>query len=174
MGKKMWDTLQLQDPGRHYGIDPDKDIYFSCVAGSESQAKEFQYADFSSVVSSCRAFEPYLLKELETEFRVATPEDLRKISQRKRARGSKIEKDIAKLRGKALAANAGTLRGSATMALVIDEMAHMIAGESKASADQVYNAADPGARPVRSRRHHLLQLVAVLQGRYVLRPLRLR
>jgi hypothetical protein len=142
MGKKMWDTLQLQDPGRFYGIDPDKDIYFSCVAGSESQAKEFQYADFSSVVTSCRAFEPYIAKDLETEFRISTPEDLRKISQRK-ARGLKLEKDIAKLRGKALAANAGTLRGSATMALVIDEMAHMIAGESKASADQVYNAATP-------------------------------
>jgi hypothetical protein len=87
MGKKMWDTLQLQDPGRFYGIDPDKDIYFSCVAGSESQAKEFQYADFSSVVTSCRAFEPYIAKDLETEFRISTPEDLRKISQRK-ARGA--------------------------------------------------------------------------------------
>src|SRR5690606_32928490 len=54
MAKVTWDTLQLQDPGRHYGIDPDKDIYFSCVAGSESQAKEFQYADFSSTVDSCK------------------------------------------------------------------------------------------------------------------------
>lgn len=142
MGKVMWDTLQLQDPGRYYGIDPDKDIYFSCVAGSESQAKEFQYADFSSTVESCKAFEPYLAKSLETEFRVSTPEDLRKLQQRK-SRGSKIEKDIARLRGKALAANAGTLRGSATMAICIDEMAHMIIGEAKASADQVYNAATP-------------------------------
>lgn len=142
LGKVMWDTLQLQDPGRHYGIDPDKDIYFSCVAGSEAQAKEFQYADFSSTIGSCKAFEPYVAKDLETEFRISTPEDLRRISQRKQ-RGGRSEKDIAKLRGKALAANAGTLRGSATMALVIDEMAHMIPGESKASADQVYNAATP-------------------------------
>lgn len=142
MSKIMYDTLQLQDPGRYYGIDPDKDIYFSCVAGSEAQAKEFQYADFSSTVESCKAFEPYVLKSLETEMRVATPEDLRRINQRK-ARGVKLDKDIAKLRGKALAANAGTLRGSATMGLVIDEMAHMIAGESKASADLVYNAALP-------------------------------
>lgn len=142
MAKVMWDTLQLQDPGKYYGIDPDKDIYFSCVAGSESQAKEFQYADFSASVESCKAFEPYLAKSLETEFRVSTPEDLRKLQQRK-SRGSKIEKDIARLRGKALAANAGTLRGSATMAICIDEMAHMIIGEAKASADQVYNAATP-------------------------------
>ena len=142
MGKVLWDTLQLQDPGRFYGIDPDKDIYFSCVAGSEAQAKEFQYADFSSTVESCKAFEPYLAKSLETELRVSTPEDLRRLRARK-AKGIKLEKDIAKLRGKALAANAGTLRGSATMALAIDEMAHMIAGESKASADLVYNAATP-------------------------------
>jgi hypothetical protein len=142
LGKIMWDTLQLQDPGRHYGIDPDKDIYFSCVAGSEAQAKEFQYADFSSTVESCKAFEPYLTKSLETEFRVATAEDIRRVQQRK-ARGVKLDKDVAKLRGKALAANAGTLRGSATMALCIDEMAHMIPGESKASADQVYGAAEP-------------------------------
>lgn len=142
LSKVMYDTLQLQDPGRYYGIDPDKDIYFSCVAGSESQAKEFQYADFSSTVESCKAFEPYLQKSLETEMRVATPEDLRRINQRK-SRGVKLDKDIAKLRGKALAANAGTLRGSATMGLAIDEMAHMIAGESKASADLVYNAAVP-------------------------------
>lgn len=142
LGKLMWDTLQLQDPGKHYGIDSDKDIYFSCVAGSEAQAKEFQYADFSSTVESCRAFEPYLAKSLETEFRVSTSEDLRQLQARK-ARGVKLDKDLARLRGKALAANAGTLRGSTTMALCIDEMAHMIPGESKASADEVYKAAEP-------------------------------
>lgn len=142
LGKVMWDTLQLQDPGRYYGIDPDKDIFFSCVAGSEAQAKEFQYADFSSTIESCKAFEPYLAKSLETEFRVSTPEDLRRLRARK-SKGIKLDKDIAKLRGKALAANAGTLRGSATMAIAIDEMAWMITGESKASADQVYSAANP-------------------------------
>lgn len=141
LGKVMWDTLQLQDPGRHYGIDPDKVIYFSCVAGSEAQAKEFQYADFVSTVESCKAFEPYLVRSLETEFKVATSEDLRRISNNKKLGGR--DRDIAKLRGKALAANAGTLRGSTTMALVIDEMAHMVPGESKASADQVYTAANP-------------------------------
>lgn len=142
MAKIMYDTLQLQDPGRHFGIDPEKDIYFSCVAGSEAQAKEYQFADFVSTVESCKAFEPYIQKTLELEFRVATNADLRKIQQAK-TRGGKMQRDIAKLRGKALAANASTLRGSATMAICIDEMAHMIAGETKSSADQVYNAAKP-------------------------------
>jgi hypothetical protein len=143
MAKVMWDTLQLGDPGEHYGIPETKEIYFSCVAGSETQAKEFQYADFVSTVETCKAMEPYLVKSLETEFRVATNADLRTSSALKAAGNNKILRDMAHLRGKALAANAGTLRGSATMCIAIDEMAHMIAGESKASAQEVYTAADP-------------------------------
>lgn len=142
MAKVMFDTLQLGDPGEHYGIDPEHQIYFSCIAGSEAQAKEFQYADFASTIETCKAFEPYLVKSLETEFRVATSADLRRIGGN-RSRGHKIQRDIAKLRGKALASNAGTLRGSATMTACIDEMAHMLPGESKASADLVYTALGP-------------------------------
>jgi hypothetical protein len=142
MAKVMWDTLQLQDPGRHYGIDPDKNIAFNCVAGSQDQAKEYQFADFSSTVESCRAFEPWLVNSLETELRVKTSADDRKIATVQR-RGRKVVKDIARLRGKALAANAGTIRGSASMITVIDEMAHMMVGESKGTGDSVYNAAEP-------------------------------
>jgi hypothetical protein len=142
MAKTMWACLQLGDPHGVYGIDRGKEIYFSCVAASEAQAKEFQFGDLVSTVETCKAFQPYLVKSLETEFRVATSSDLRQISLAK-ARGNKIQRDIAKLRGKALAANAGTLRGSATMVVAMDEMAHMIPGESKASAEQVYSAAEP-------------------------------
>jgi hypothetical protein len=143
MGKIMYETLQLGDPGSYYGIDPDKEIYFSCVAAAESQAKEFQYADLVSVVESCKAMERYRkFPTLETEIRISTETDLRKIAQTINSRG-KVTRAIARLRGKALAANASTLRGSATMAVAIDEMAHMLPGLSKASADQVYQAADP-------------------------------
>lgn len=142
MAKAMWDCLQLGDPHERYGIDKGKEIFFSCVAASEAQAKEFQYGDLVSTVETCKAFEPYLQKSLETEFRVATPADLRRISAA-RARNAKIERDTSKIRGKALAANAGTLRGSATMVIAMDEMAHMTVGESKASASEVYAAAIP-------------------------------
>jgi hypothetical protein len=143
MAKLMWDTLQLQDPGRFYGIDPTKEIYFSCVAGSEGQAKEFQFADLTNTVENCASFKPYVADALETELKIATPADLAKISAQKKAGYKVATRSQARIRGKALAANAGTLRGSATMAIVIDEMAHMIPGESKASADQVYSAAEP-------------------------------
>lgn len=142
MAYVMHDTLSLGDPHEVYGIAPTREIFFSCVAASESQAKEFQYSDFVGTVEGCKAFDPYLQRSLETEFRVATPADLRAISAAK-ARGGKIQRDIAKLRGKALASNAGTLRGSATMVIAIDEMAHFTVGESKASAEAVYTAAVP-------------------------------
>lgn len=142
MAKVMFDVLQLQDPGRFYGIDPTKNIMFSCIAGSEEQAKEYQFADFSSTIDSCKAFDRHVVKSLETEIRVATETDLRQAMQAK-ARGNKTQKDIARIRGKALASNAGTLRGSATIAACIDEMAHMLEGISKASASTVYEALEP-------------------------------
>lgn len=142
MGKVMFDTLQLQDPGRYYGIDPTKNIMFSCIAGSEEQAKEYQFADFSGTIDSCKSFDRHVVKSLETEIRVATETDLRLAMQAK-ARGNKTQKDIARIRGKALASNAGTLRGSATIAACIDEMAHMLEGISKASASTVYEALEP-------------------------------
>jgi hypothetical protein len=142
--KVMWDTLQLQDPGRHFGVDPKKEIYFSCVAASEDQAKQYQFADLINTVEGCHAFKPYWVRGLETEFRVATPADLRSIGNQVNSRSSKSQRDIARLRGKALAANAGTVRGSASMVIVFDEMAHMIETlEGKASASQVYAAATP-------------------------------
>ena len=115
---------------------------FSCIAGSESQAKEYQYADFVSTVEGCKAFRMNLQKSLETEFSVATNADLRRMSAYK-ARGGVIQRSQASLVGTALASNAGTLRGSSTMAACIDEMAHMLPGESKAAADKVYEALTP-------------------------------
>ncbi len=142
MAYKLFRTLQLGNPGDYYGIDVKKEIYFSCIAGSEAQAKKFQYADMVSRIESNPAFEPYIAESLETEIRIMTPADIRQISAA-RARGSVIKRDQARLRGNALAANASTLRGSTTMMITIDEAAHMIAGESKSSAQEVYNAAGP-------------------------------
>lgn len=143
MAKKLYDTMILQDPGKHYRIDPDKEIYFSCVAASQDQAKKYQYADFSSAVGGCVAMQNYITKLQELEFSVATEADKTKIAAA-RAAGLKLGRDISKLRGAAFAANASTIRGSATIALVMDEMAHMQQeGESAATADQVYEAAIP-------------------------------
>lgn len=143
--KVLWDTLQLQDPGAHFDVDKKKEIYFACVAASEDQAKQYQFADLINTVEGCHAFRPYWVRGLETEFRVATPADLRAIGNQVQTRkSSKDQRDIARLRGKAFAANAGTIRGLAGMVIIFDEMAHMIeTKEGKASASQVYAAATP-------------------------------
>ncbi|WP_028058380.1 hypothetical protein [Candidatus Solirubrobacter pratensis] len=143
MAKKMFDTLQLEDPNTAYGIDPEKQIYFSCVAASLDQARKFQYSDLATTVSECHAFGDNLTKLYEKEFSVATEADLRKMAAHRR-KSHKIGRDISKLRGNALAANASTIRGSTTMAIAFDEMAFMEVGaETDASAEKVYDAALP-------------------------------
>lgn len=142
LAKLMYDCLQLQDPGRHYGIDVDKEICFSCVAASLDQAKDTQYADFSSMVNSCAAMSRYIHKVQHLEFSVATESDLRKLESWKRQKRV-VERDVSKLRGKALPANARTIRGTATMAIVFDEFAHFQQGESDQSDSEVYSAAKP-------------------------------
>lgn len=142
LAKKVYDTIQLQDPGRHYGIDADKEIFFSCVAASQDQAKEMQYADFSAMVHSCQALQRNVFKLQETEFSVMTETDMRKLAEWKR-QGRRVQRDISTIRGKALPANSRTIRGSAAMAIVFDEFAHFMQGESDQSDNEVYAAAIP-------------------------------
>src|SRR4051812_20778589 len=143
MAKRLYDTLQLHDPGLHYGIDQDKEIYFSCVASSQDQAKKFQYADLSSTVARCRAMNDYTTKIQELELSIATEADRQYLAQAGGV-GKRIGRDISKLRGNALAANASTVRGSATMAICFDEMAWMLQeGESNQTAAAVYDAVLP-------------------------------
>lgn len=142
MTKKVFDTIQLQDPNRHYGIDADKPIYFSCIAASQEQAKGMQYTDFSGMVNSCGALQRNIYKAQELEFSLMTETDIRQIEAWKRA-GRRVQKDTAKVRGNALPANSRTIRGSATMVYVFDEFAHFQQGESDQSDSEVYAAAVP-------------------------------
>lgn len=142
LAKLVNDCLQLQDPARHYGIDPDKEIIFSCVAASQNQAQEMQYADFSSMVNSCHSMQRHIFKLQEREFSLMTESDIRKMESWKR-QNRKVQRDISKIRGRALPANSRTIRGSATMAIVFDEFAHFMQGESDQSDQQVYGAAVP-------------------------------
>jgi hypothetical protein len=142
MAKKMYDTLQLQDPNAHYGIQQDKAIYFTAVAASEKQAKELQYADMANTVKSCRAMDPYIAKLQELEFSVHTDATHRELANYK-SRGQRVQKDITRLRGRALASNSRTIRGYTSMGIVFDEMAFFMQGESDQSDSEVYEAALP-------------------------------
>jgi hypothetical protein len=140
--KLMFDAMQLGDPHQHYGIDRDKEILFSVVAASQEQAKDMQYADFAGMVNSCNSMQKNISKMQELEFSVATEKDLRNIRQWKKE-GRRVGRDVSSLRGKALPANARTIRGSATMAYAFDEFAHFLQGESAQTDDEVYSAATP-------------------------------
>jgi hypothetical protein len=142
ISKKIYDTLQLQDPNAHYGIDADKEIYFSVIAAAQDQAKDQQYADVSGMVNSCMSMQRYINKMQELEFSLYTEADLRKINSWKR-QGRKVMRDTATLRGKALPANSRTIRGSATMVFAFDEFAHFMQGDSDQSDSEVYAAAIP-------------------------------
>lgn len=147
LAKKMHDLMQLQNPGAYYRIDENKEIYFSCIASSLEQAKKYQYSDFINTVSTCEAMVDNIFKQQELEFSVMTEGDKARLTLelRKQRSGRKGQsRDSSKLRGVALAANAASIRGSATIALAFDEMAHMQQeGESAQTAEQVYEAAVP-------------------------------
>lgn len=142
MGYKMFQAMKINFH-EQFGIDEDKQVYFSCVSASQDQAKRFQYADFADTVTSCTSMQPNIFKVRELEFSVMTELDKRKIIALERA-GTKVGRDISTLRGVAWAANAKTLRGSATLVIDFDEMAHMqVEGESYMTSEQVYDAAIP-------------------------------
>lgn len=142
IAKKIWEVQKLGDPGSHYGIDQDKEIYFSAVAASLDQSKKYQFADIVSTTSRCAALVDHLGKIQEEGFRIHTSSDRTYVDLLKQ-KGVKIARDWAKLRAVPLAANADTIRGSATMCIVFDEMAFMLPGESRSSADECFKAAEP-------------------------------
>src|SRR3954468_3097939 len=142
MTKKVFDTVQLQDPNRYYGIDADKPIYFNVIAAAQDQAKEQQYGDFGGMVGSCAVLQRNIFKMQELEFSLMTETNLRQYEAWKRA-GRRVQRDISTIRAKALPANARTIRGSATMVYCFDEFAHFLQGESDQSDSEVYAAAVP-------------------------------
>lgn len=142
MAKLVYDLIQMQDPQAVYGIDKGKEIMFSVVAASEQQAKEMQYADFQSTINTCNAVQRNLYKTQELEFSLMTEADIRQVAGMKR-RGRRVQRDESSIRGKAMAANARTIRGSATMGLVFDEFAFFMQGDNDQSDEKIYDAALP-------------------------------
>lgn len=142
IAKKIWDFVQMEDPATRFGVDPDKDIYFEVIAAGKEQAKKHQFADVRSTVESCKALEKYISRIREEGVSIYTPADLVKLASF-RARRTDIQRDLARLRVEAFATTASTVRGSAAAAIVIDEMAHMLPGESSRSDEEVFEAAVP-------------------------------
>lgn len=139
---KLWRTREIPDPAGHFHMDVDKEIEFTCIAASFEQAKTRQFADLQSSITRCKALQPYTLKNLDTIISVQADTDIQ-LMREIALTGRRVTKEFAKFNIKPLAANADTLRGSASIFTVYDEMAFMLPGESRSSAQEVYTAAEP-------------------------------
>lgn len=144
VAKKIFDLINMDNPQNKYGIDRDKAIWVTTIAASEDQAKRYQFADINGAITSCEALKPHWSKFLEKEISLMTPADIEKAEKLKIGSAFKSERDLASIRIKPSAANASTIRGEATMVLIMDEMAHMMEGvSSKSGADEILEAARP-------------------------------
>ena len=139
---KLWNQIALNDPQAFYGIDRDKQIYFTIIATSEDQAKKYQFADVKGAILSCAAMQPYIARMMAKEIHIRTPQDIKRMNTSQLAHGN-IEYPSS-LIVRASAANSSSVRGEATMMLDMDEMAHMMEGvNTKSSAEEIFEAANP-------------------------------
>lgn len=141
---KVYLLTQLESVGKEFGIDEGKSIYFSIVADSLEQAKAHQFTDAQNMVMDVKPlYEQRLLaRAIAESVSIMTPYDVRKAAAL-RARGMKVDKDMASLIIKAFGTNARTIRGSASIMFIFDEMAHLIGGESRMSDEELYKASVP-------------------------------
>lgn len=142
IARKVWQLIQSDDPSVVWGIDRDKDIYIPIVAAKQQQAKDHQYGDIQGMISSCAAMQRYVKRVREESISVYTPSDFRKEAEM-RVQGIDYVRDLAKIRIVPATTASDTLRGATAFAYVFDEFAHGLAGESRRSMDEVYNAAVP-------------------------------
>lgn len=138
---KTYKLTQLNNPGAHFGIVSGKDIHFTIVADSLDQAKAFQFKDARNWILDCKPLvDKGLVGEpLAESIAVATPYDLSRIAN---IPGADLNA-LATLRIKAFPKNAGSIRGSASIVVVIDEMAHIMGGDSHISDSELYGAVRP-------------------------------
>jgi hypothetical protein len=142
---KAYQLILMDDPMYHYGVDPTKEIYFPIIAASLKQAKEFQFSDVFNTITHCKAMQKFISKGSETLITLHTPASKRQEIEMK-AMYPNMTRDLAKIKLEALATSASTIRGGTSMVITLDEMAHMLAGESTRSADLVWDSGTPSLK----------------------------
>jgi hypothetical protein len=150
MAFRLWKLTQLDDLHQHYHLPRGKEVEFSIVAASLDQAVARQFADAQDAILDCKPLQNQRLigKVLAQSVSVNTPQDLRR-ARTLRSSGVKIDKDMASLIVQAHGTNSKTIRGSASIMFVFDEMAHLIGGESRMSDEELWNASIPSVRQFR-------------------------
>lgn len=142
IAKRIYDLIQMEDPAKEFEVARGENIYFSIVADSQDQAKKYQFKDARNWILDCIPLQDYIGQPLAESISVYTPADLRRVQLLKDKRVN-ADKALASLRIEAFAKNARTIRGSASIVLVFDEMAHITPGESHISDEELFKAAEP-------------------------------
>lgn len=132
----------LDDWQAHYGISSGKDGYLSVVATGKTQATKFQFADIRETVTNCAYLQKAISKNQGQALHLRTPADLRRLAYMK-ANKVPIEYEIASLRAVPMSSQSSTGRGATGFANFFDEFAHMLAGSSSRSGEEVYEAYQP-------------------------------
>ena len=132
----------LDDWQSHYGVSPGKDGYLSVVATGKGQAVKFQFADIKETLTGCAYLQQHISKNQTQAIHIRTPADLRRIAFM-RANKIPMEYEIASLRAVPMSSQSATGRGATGFANFFDEFAHMLAGSSSRSGEEVYEAYQP-------------------------------
>jgi hypothetical protein len=149
---KLYLMAQIEDLSEQFNIPEGKEVYFNIVANSLDQAIAHQFSDASDAVLSTKPLHSRKLvgKVLAQSISVNTPGDLRRAAMY-RASGVQVNKDMASLVVKANGTNSNTIRGSASIMFIFDEMAHLVAGDSRMSDDELWTAAVPSVNQFREQ-----------------------
>jgi hypothetical protein len=171
MAYVLWNYMAKGDPQGFYGVDRDKRLACLIFAGKRDQAKATVFGDVvNNVITEARLLRP-----------VHQPEPGRAAVDLRPARLRPDEEDGRP--GSAHRARHGHLRDPAegvhpdgrswpdVVHAGYDEMAHVVALGANRSAEEVYTAAKPVARPVRQGRLHLRAVQPLADDGPVLREL---
>ncbi len=140
---QLWKLILLDDPQEYYGVASGKNIYITCVATAEKQAKQYQFADLVNLISEAKCFAPYVADLRDYSFALTTPADKRRIASLN-ARGIENQRLIASIRGIVASSNAAASRGGTVYSVVFDEFAHMVDGsDGPRTSHSVYQAINP-------------------------------
>lgn len=141
---KAYMLTQQENPSKKFNIAEAKDIYFSIVADSLDQAKAHQFGDAFNAIIACKPFQDQNLlgRMIAESISIKTPADVRREANLK-AQGVKVDRDLASIKVKAFGTNSKTIRGSASLMYVFDEMAHLVQGESRMSDVELWKASIP-------------------------------
>ncbi len=127
------ELLALGDPQAYFGIPRNKRITIPVFAGNLEQARFNLFADIAGMIIDGPCFAPYVQQILRDRLIIATPADL--------ARPDRMFDGSIEIIAHASTATAG--RGPATVAQFYDEMAFVDPSTSRASAEDIYDAAVP-------------------------------